>query len=281
MQQFNPFQSFKRYLLLSILFLTQSLFAQQTDWQWGIWGNDNCGFASTCDPEVTDMAVDKHGNLYLLSDLHYFNGLLNGQTINGYGGQDILISSFDCEGNYRWHKVIGGSNSDIGVALKTDTLGGIYVSGYVLTYQTDVQFDNDTTIGNTEQSMFLIKYDSVGAYQWMRMPQPDTTTTGTHNPTAVGDMDVAPNGDVYLYTSLAPGVYADGAYAVNNYGIRVLKYNASGAFRLGIPLEIEGIGSTPAESWFSPLQAHFKRNHQTGKYYIAGTYWSRYGTMSI
>src|SRR5690606_27736845 len=117
---------------------------------------------------------------------------LNGQPIVGHSLDDMLISSFDCEGNYRWHKVIGRSVGETGWALKADTLGGIYLSGRIYADHEMVHIGTDSIIpSGTKKRMILLKYDTSGNFQWLRMPQSDTISTGSHNSfTGFFEMDV-------------------------------------------------------------------------------------------
>src|SRR5690606_38228650 len=161
MYYFNKFNhTIYRHLIwaFALLLAGNPLQAQQTDWQWGIWGNTNCSNAepgACTDWELTDMAVDPNGNLYTLSASRY-TSYLNGQPIVGHSLDDMLISSFDCEGNYRWHKVIGRSVGETGWALKADTLGGIYLSGRIYADHEMVHIGTDSIIpSGTKKRMIL------------------------------------------------------------------------------------------------------------------------------
>src|SRR5690606_27569960 len=96
---------------------------------------------------------------------------------------DAAISSFDCNGNHRWTKTIGGASNDQGVAVGTDTLGGVYWLGNVNwgMSETDVvHIGTDTAVVPNRKWMLLVKFDTDGNYQWHRMPE-DTVTIDPTN----------------------------------------------------------------------------------------------------
>src|SRR5205823_10893055 len=59
-----------------------------------------------------DLTTDPAGNIYFLTQ----GGTqfqVDGHTFAGYGGNDVVINSFTCDGAYRWSKVIATtSDSD-------------------------------------------------------------------------------------------------------------------------------------------------------------------------
>src|SRR5690606_4299392 len=109
------------------------------------------------------------------------------------------ISSFDCNGNFRWMKTWGSSTGAIGCsALKTDSLGGIYIAASVSSSNTGANsyLDTDSTLERTYQKMSLVKYDTAGNFQWLRQPESSSLPVPPMSGTSViFDMDVAPNGD--------------------------------------------------------------------------------------
>src|SRR4051812_11919786 len=119
-------------LSLFVLVFTCCYSFAQPSWQWGARGGSYTfsGSGGT-DETVVDMATDVRGNTYVLSNV-WSPGLdVNGHTITGYGGSDILLSSFKCDGTFRWSKIIGGIHNDKSVAVKTDTINGVYITGYM------------------------------------------------------------------------------------------------------------------------------------------------------
>jgi len=120
----------KLLFTISILLSTFCIVNAQTpSWQWGKRGGSADAGSGGPDETVVDMATDPHGNIYVLSYVLQTALNVDGHSVIGYGAQDILISSFKCDGTYRWAKDIGSNNDEFPVALKMDTLGGVYVTG--------------------------------------------------------------------------------------------------------------------------------------------------------
>lgn len=250
----------------------------QTSWQWGKSGGSIADNGSAKIEDVVDMATDTKGNLYVLAKV-YGIAYVNGQL--GIGNFDrIIIASWSCTGNFRWRKILGSGSLCTAESLKTDTLGGVYVAGAMFSYPAvggPGYFDTDSTMDYNGKTMFVVKYDTTGTLQWLKMPEPDTVSVG--NPmAAANDMDVAPNGDIYLYCQLKPGIYDNGAFTVSANKLHVLKYNANGIFQSITPLSV----TTPGSNNFpNASAAHFKRDHKNGRYYLCGRYESAFGNMTI
>lgn len=263
-------------LLLIPIVETGNLYAQQT-WQWGIRGNDNDPNSPVPgDDNIIDMATDPNGNIYTLTKLYApGQGDINGLPISGYGYYDMLISSFDCQGALRWHKVIGGNYTDDGLALRTDTIGGVYVLGSVFSMNNGgVHISSDTTIFPGYKQSLLLKYDTSGNFNWLRLPQPDTLSS--YNLLNLYTMDVDGNGDIFVLGTFTPGSYADGALIVNDTSTYILKYNNLGAVIGSTKMEIS---STNFPNYAPLGNSYLKMDFARKRYYLAGkfeTYQSSY-----
>jgi PKD repeat protein len=269
--------------LLIVCLVLQSLSAMaQSAWQWGKRGGslgDNGTIGNVED--VVDMATDAKGNIYVLGKT-YATANVDGHV--GISSFDrLIIASWSCNGNFRWKKVLGSGSSCIGRSLKADTLGGIYVCGAMASYSAvggPGYFDTDSMLNTNNKTMFIVKYDTAGTWKWLKMPQPDTVAVG--NPSGAFDMDVAPNGDIYLYSQLTPGFYDNGAFTISTNKLYVLKYNAGGTFQNVTPLSLAVSGSwSVGYGYYNAANAHFKRDHKNGRYYLCGKYASDFGTMSL
>lgn len=284
----------KKLLFLTIIFsLTSPTVVAQ--WQWSIRGGAvNTMLRTTDYNNITDIETDASGNVYILAKtggvgLKVANQSLTAYSSYGtYNSIDIVLSSFKADGTYRWSKVIGGHLYDFGYGLKLDQQGHVYVMGRIdnpgetmvgVPY-TPVHFDTDTILpkipidalgidylDSLQQSMFLVQYDTTGTFNWLRMPEPDTTTKYHGNLPL--RMDVDNNGNVQWWCYLKPGEFR---WANNNMitqeGMYVLKYNPHG----------QVLSCTPVDMSVSSLQfwglygtAEFKINQTTGNYYIGGT----------
>lgn len=267
----------KKTLLLLFLLFNTLLHAQT--WQWGKSG----GSVSTPpdnNERVISMSTDPMGNVTVVSLVGSSGIQIDGNPKSGYSvsypSSDIAIASFSCDGTYRWSKTIGSFSNDYVQVVDTDSDGNVYVAGTVHPGYTSifgnnyVHFDTDTILPATEESinqykksMFLVKYDSLGNFKWLQMPQPDNATTFNMGNQQSRNLQVDPEGNCYWLCNLIGGNYADGQYTVNGEVTtqHILKYNAEGDFIGGHELDMQ-----------SPDMNEYRmiRNHQNGHYIIAG-----------
>lgn len=285
---YNPSLNLLRmnYLLKSILpflFLLISLCssAQQAQWNWGVRAGAGSNGPNIYPVEtVWDMATDKNGNVYYLgrvkADLASLSGLSG--MVSLYGYDDILLASYDCEGNYRWHKIIGTPDtdgSDYFNGLGTDTLGGVYLTTFVSPYQI-VKFDNDTLLPATNKKRtFLAKYDTSGTLKWLRMPEPDTI--GMYTNTGFYDIYIEPNGDIHALAATLGGTLSGSstALAPGNY---VLKYNKDGQLLGNVKLDYY---SSMDPSNYAFCAFRMVRDPRNNNYYLSGQYQDYQGPFNV
>ncbi len=210
---------------------------------------------------------------------------INGHVFTSHGLSDFAVTSYACDGTYRWTKTIGGSSNDAVRAVQTDSLGGVYLisNANIGRLETDnLYIDDDTIIDPHRKGLLVVKYNTDGDFQWLRMPE-DTVIIDPTNLqlAAVIDMDVAPNGDCYIYSKLPPETYADGAYEATfpltpdpNSGrnLYALKYDRNGNCTGGIHLDMYYSSSVL-------VQTDFTRDHITGNFYASG--FNRHETDTI
>lgn len=274
--------------MAALLFSAAAAYAQAPAWQWGKRGGTATSLGVNGEDNVIDMATDPNGNVYVLANNN------QGTEINVDGHQsmsyydEISVTSWDCNGNFRWIKAFGGGVSVVARALRTDTLGGVYITGFVLNGNNIpgpegyAYFDTDTTLPVTNKSMYLIKYDTSGGFQWLNMPQSDTVSIGSVAHSQFVDMAVSPNGDIYAFCFLAPGTYNADSYIVATQSNHVMKYNKDGLFLGGTEMDVHTSGGSGMGGDLLNVQnAHLSRDNHSGRYYLAGYYWSDFGTLSF
>jgi hypothetical protein len=98
-----------RGLIIMLLFLTTSSYSQTFKWGKKGGSSSNPFFKE----QVYSMAVDNQNNIYCLSTVGKNNLNIDGNPKQYYGSDvfdynDIALSSFACDGTYRWSKIIGG-----------------------------------------------------------------------------------------------------------------------------------------------------------------------------
>lgn len=271
-------------LLFTILLGNSFCIFAQPDWQWGKRGGSfGSGSGYLSSEEVLDMATDKNGNVYVLS-VHNPGATPNVDGHVGTGIYDnMILASWNCNGTFRWMKTFGTAGNTIAKNLGLDTLGGVYVAG-ISTSTNPFQyayFDSDTTLGNTNKGLFLIKYDTSGDYKWLRMPQPDTASATSLSFNFPYGLAVAPNGDCYMFNHLSPGNYNGSSYIVSEYGFHLLRYNKEGTFISGTPIDMSVSSTTFGPDLNNVQFSQFNRNHKNGKFYIFGQYFPDYGDLTF
>ncbi|MEO6831386.1 MAG: T9SS type A sorting domain-containing protein [Chitinophagaceae bacterium] len=250
-------------ILMLILGTVQNSEAQT--WQWGKRGGGQFdGNNSSPHEAVKSMATDKNGNVYTLSVIEASGTPdVDGHSLTAYGGKDVLLASFTCNGTYRWSKVFGGSRDDYPKTIGTDTIGHVYVT-MQQGYGTNVNFSSDTfQIYTSKKLISLLQYDTSGNFKWLRQPQPDTATPNTNNLQISYDTYVAANGDIYWFTKLTAGLVGGENWVVPIIQPYILKYNSQGTMTGHTPIDMQ-IGDRGF------LALNFTKS-KSGKYIIAGT----------
>lgn len=212
---------------LLLIGIHNTLFAQR--WQWGKVG-------MLKDTNLNTMvATDPAGNLYVASNRSGID--VEGHLRPGYGAQNACLVSFDCEGKYRWGKIIG--NKTLVGNLKTDEAGGVYISGRIFTGDSVVHIDVDALITTTQKEVIFIKYDTAGNYQWNFMPEPDTGILASYQFTTC-NMEVAANGAVSVLAMVLPGNFCSGKYIVTdtNFSLHAFNISTAGKFLNATPIDI-------------------------------------------
>lgn len=274
----------KSVLLWFVLLATFSSVNAQT-WQWGKSGGASDDNAFYVKEEVKSMCTDIYGNVYVASDVGRINLQVAGvpkMTYSPFGLNDAIVSSFSCDGSYRWSKVIGGGKGGKISSIGTDSQGNVFVLGYVnpvtAPNEVPVHFDEDLflpisplNVNINKQRMFLIKYSSEGVLQWLRMPEAVDISNNGNGPAAVIDIEVDAQGTTYSLLNLPAGVYANSAYTVTTPGLYVLKYDTNGVFLGGINLNVQ----------LDFAEFNMKRNPTTGAIYIAGVVDVAFYTLTI
>src|SRR5690606_16505057 len=246
------------YLLCSIVFLCypRLLQAQTLSPHWAkqVYST-NKGYNAT----GKRMATDKHGNVYWLSSPNRGKIVTDGQSTPDSTATAVLVS-WDCNGSFRWMKVLGSgaiSGQNIGCYLVTDTLEGIYISGYALSNQTaatSIYWDGDTSINIAAgtQIAYLAKYNSQGQFQWLRTPvSSQNLNVGAH--ILLNGLSVSASGQLFWFTLLDTGSYGGGTFSITNRGYYAVNYDASGNYQAATLMDM-----TPPSSNNKAHQVLFK-----------------------
>ncbi|MDD4309459.1 MAG: SBBP repeat-containing protein [Candidatus Cloacimonetes bacterium] len=86
-------------------------------------------------------------------------------SLTSSGSYDIFIAKLDSNGNYLWAKKAGGTSSDSGNCIATDSSGNSYVTGY---FHGTATFGANTLTSSGSNDIFITKLNANGTYLWAR-----------------------------------------------------------------------------------------------------------------
>lgn len=260
-----------------LLALLAAFHVHGQSWQWGKRGGGDGALGDINNTErVKAIATDSQGNVYALCTVSALNLDVDGTPRTGCSQpatSDYVITSFDCQGNYRWSKVIGGYSSDNLNGLAVDSENNIYVTGRVLPTTpgvATVNFDSDFSLEQSasnniqKKGLFILKYSSEGILQWSRWPQPDNVTIADNAQTFSLALSVDTQGNSWWFVRLRPGLYNGGYSVTTTDSFHVLKYDNDGNFLGGLPIDI-----TSAQT--ATIEIRMAVNDQSGVIYLAGS----------
>ena len=120
------------------------------------------------------ISSDSSGNVYVTG---CFSGIVDfasdfgsADSKTSAGDDDIFVTKINSDGSYVWTRRMGGTGSDCGNSITTDSSGNVYVTG---TYNDTVNFmsdfsgtDNRTSVGGCD--VFVTRLNNNGSYEWTR-----------------------------------------------------------------------------------------------------------------
>ncbi|OYV94548.1 MAG: hypothetical protein B7Z73_02785, partial [Planctomycetia bacterium 21-64-5] len=117
------------------------------------------------------IALDSGGNIYITGN--FSNGAgspakFGSTSLVAAGNTDGYLVKLDNNGNFLWADSFGGgTGTDAGYAVATDSAGDAYVTGAFSSNMTIGSGPNARTLaGGTASSIFVAKFDTSGALQW-------------------------------------------------------------------------------------------------------------------
>ncbi|HBF88798.1 MAG TPA: hypothetical protein DDX39_09165, partial [Bacteroidales bacterium] len=207
--------------LFSILFVVN---AYSQDWNW--LGQGECTGGTF---NVRASKVDNSDNLYVFGD---YSGTLTiqGTPLAPYGGvTDMFLAKFNSLGTLQWAVRAGSATgAENGMGMDIDSNGDVYITGGFAATTTfnDV---GPVTIVNSNvagQDVFIAKYNSSGALQWV-----SNVATGVNNQRAT-DI-IVDNNELIIVGFYTNGITFTGGPTVALVGTRdffIAKYDNAGAY---------------------------------------------------
>jgi uncharacterized delta-60 repeat protein len=185
------------------------------------------------------VTTDSSDNIYVTGITW---GGLEGSTKPSYCNQGTVKASKECtdtflvkynsSGTKQWVKQLEGSSKSFekSQGLAVDSSDNIYVTGF-----TNGGLDGNTSSGKND--IFLVKYNSTGAKQWIQQ------FGSSENDFGFG-VTVDSSDNIYITGSTEGGL--DGNTSSGKHDIFLVKYNSSGTKQwtqqLGTPTNEEGFG---------------------------------------
>jgi len=141
-------------------------------------------WAARCGGTGSDIGYgitsDSSGNVYIVGSyasgsntfaLYNSNGTLFSNLTN-VGSNDVFVVKYNSSGTVQWAARCGGTGSDIGYGITSDSSGNVYIVGSYASgsntfalYNSDGSiFSNLTNAGSND--VFVVKYNSSGTVQW-------------------------------------------------------------------------------------------------------------------
>jgi len=311
-------------LVISFFIGAGDLFAQDNnDFQW-IWAKSG-GSGGRIHNEASyyldknygemifDIATDNDNNYYFLANIATYLANIDGMPIYSPGktsansyhapNRNFLIMSFTCDGQYRWHKIIGTGAAQYIDALALDNQGGLYVSAKLTNYADEDQinhgvpnlcFSEDNCLAHYSMSMhngvwsqdpyvphegwkegFLLKYNTDnGDFVWRRDFQGLVTIRTGSMHICGGGVQIDSNNILHNIVGLRKGVHLDGAIVIDDedefkYHYYLIKYDTDGNL-VAPPLLLPMSGNINSTGAGANLK--MKYNETLNRYYIAGYY---------
>jgi len=213
----------------------------------------------------SDIRIDNAGNIIvtgMFGGTPDFDPSASSATLSANGVRDLFLAKYSSSGVYQWAFNVGGGSDDEGKRIACDASNNIYLTGW---FSATADFDPSPST-NTVSSLsplpecFLAKYNSSGAFQWVRTiggsGSDEGTSLGIDN---TGAVYLAGNFQNTIYYNTSAPVYSINA-AGNTDGF-ISRYNSNGNYQWAISL-----GST-ADDYCTGLAVD-----SPGNIYVTGTF---------
>ncbi|MDP3392399.1 FG-GAP-like repeat-containing protein [Sediminibacterium sp.] len=191
----------------------------------------NTGGASTNNSNyVSGVTTDVSGNVYVTGFFYGtvdFDPSLTTNNLTSAGAGDIFIAKYNSNGQYQWAYRVGGTSNDIGVRVKLDGNGNVFVAGkfgstsmQANTTGTGSPITLTNTTTNGANDVFILKYTLNGVFQQA------VSYGGASNDDAY-DLAIDGNNNVFLAGSFAGTVSVNSLSITSNgnYDAYLLKTN--------------------------------------------------------
>ncbi|MCW3120971.1 MAG: hypothetical protein JWQ38_463 [Flavipsychrobacter sp.] len=232
-------------LLLVIIFNALSVHAQQ-QFKWVKGGGTNVILSAPDDDEgAYFMCTDKNKNVYVMNVVGHSAitaDTFHTTTSSVISDQNVLITSYNCNGQMRWSRLIAVTDGINPYGITADNAGHIYVAGRFVHLHTaggyTMYIGSDTALAaGSYAAVGVIQLDTNGKYKWMNIIGANTplslTGVGGNCPITV---DGANNAHYFCY--MKTGVQITTSLTAK-YGVYDLTYSPGGTLLSAVRLDLD------------------------------------------
>lgn len=213
-------------LIAFCLLLPATSYEQTVQWMNRMGGIDQAINAGP-DEMVKDVQADAQGNVYVCGAIRQLANF-NGMPVTTYGGQDMFIAKYDCQGNLCWVKTAGGQYDEYLNSFKLDGLGHIYLTGNLTANSLHTVNFFDTIVGANGSiiDMFIAKMDTSGNLMWVNFAAQGTANCSSQ----AFILQLNSNGEPMVQIAIGDtGVFYQNWIIVNPYLTYIGRFDTSGA----------------------------------------------------
>lgn len=187
----------------------------------------------TTTDNANSITIDGNGNILVSG---FFDGVTDfdpgaGTTnLTAVGGTDIFLLKLDTNGDFIWVKQMGGTDSEYGTFIDSDSDRNVYMTG---NFAGTVDFDpgagtmNLTAVAGSD--IFVVKLDEDGTLLWAKQMGSNDNDAGL-SLTIDNNNNVYTTGYFYQTVDFDPGAGTYNLTAYNNSDIFVQKLDTNGNF---------------------------------------------------
>ncbi|MBK9249628.1 MAG: SBBP repeat-containing protein [Ignavibacteria bacterium] len=206
-----------------------------------------------------DITVDA-SSLYLSGS---YNGsiIIGTDTLISQGNSDAFVAKFNTSGVAQWARSGGGTGIDAGIALALDATSNVIVTG---NFEQKAYFGNDSVTSAGNNDVFLVKYNSSGAFQWVRRG-------GGADGDYSQDLAIDLTGNIYL-TGFYSNSTTFGSRTVSSSGLTdlfVAKYTSAGSISW-----LQRAGGSDYDFPYGVAADKLGNIFVVGDYYYQSTFWT-------
>ena len=113
------------------------------------------------------VAVDSGGNVFVTGYMSMSSSGVDfgGGALFSAGGADAFLVKYSSTGAHVWSKRFGSSGTDMGMAVRADSLGNVVVAG---TFEGTIDLGGGTLTSAGGRDLFVAKFSPTGQYLWSK-----------------------------------------------------------------------------------------------------------------